>query len=183
LRCCRAGCLLRSSKLEPLPGVSQPLLIAVGSQPGGRPAAGRTRDACDSDPVAARPGRSVGLGAWTSLGACWHGGWSAGHRERGRRDRAALAARGLEGVFSSRVVGASKPARHRKRGRNLAAGGGLGGCQHLHPEGDVDLFGGSEPAAGEGDPRARWSAVRGDGARSLGRAGHDGGRGSGRLSG
>ena len=56
------------------------------------------------------------------------GGRSAGHRERPRRGLAAPAALGLEGVLPSRVMGASKAARDRERGRNLAAGGGLGGC-------------------------------------------------------
>jgi hypothetical protein len=63
---------------------------------------------------------------------------------------------------SSRDRRPSKPARHRVRRRDLAAGGGLGGCQHRRPEADLDWFGGSEPAAGKGDPRPRWSRVRGE---------------------
>lgn len=87
--------------------------------------------------------------AW---GAARHGGWSAGHREGGRRDGAALAALGQEAVFASRVVGASKAARHREPGRHLTAGGGLGRRHHLCPKADLDWFGGSEAAAGQGDP-------------------------------
>ena len=78
-----------------------------------------------------------------ALGMPRHGGWSPCHREGARRDRATLATLGLEGIFPSRVVGASKAARHRKPSRHLAAGTRLGRCQHLRPKGDGDLFGGT----------------------------------------
>src|SRR5215212_646521 len=79
--------------------------------------------------------RRLGPETVNELGVPRDGGWSAGHREGARRDRATLAALGLEGIFASRVVGASKAARHRKPRRHLAVGSGLGRCHHLRPKG------------------------------------------------
>src|SRR4029453_4489422 len=108
---------------------------------------------------------------------------SAGHREGRRRNLAALATLGLEGVFSPWVMGTGKAARHGERGRDLAAGSGLGVGKYRFSEADVDLFGGSEPAAGKGDPRLRRSRVRGEGAPGVGRGGRGWGRGPGRPCG
>jgi hypothetical protein len=122
------------------------------------------------------------LGSWKSLGASRHGGWSAGHRERGRRHRAALAALGLESILPSRVVGASKATEHCKRIRHLAADRGLGRGQHRRPKADVDSFGGTEPAAGKGDPSPGRSPIWGEGAAGVGRNGQRGARSPGRSS-